>query len=583
SDGLGNFSLVDDGDDTTAPFNSMTFDGLTDFHGVSGNTYDFTETVPTGWQVPSIGCSTGANVTIAGSTLTVRLAEDTHVTCTYTNTNVAPTVSITKTPSTATVPEPGATVTYQLRITNTSAEDVTLYEVDDNRFGSQNTVCGVPRTLTAGQTFTCSFDGPVTGDAGDLHTNTATARVRDADGSTAFATAQATVAVTDVLPTITVSKTATPVTLTEPGGRVTFVVVVDNTSVEPVTVDSVTDSVYNDVTSGTNPRIVASTCATGAVVPAGDQSTCSFTVDIAGNAGFTETNRIEVAVHDDDGNSTTATDTATVTVADAKPVVAVDKTASKGAVRNGETVTYTYVVTTAGAESLLDVKVTDDKCSPVTFGTGDADGDGKLDPGESWTYTCATKLTSTTTNTVAVEAEDDEGNAATASDSATVRVVDPRIAVDKSAEPRSATPGDRVLYTYLVTNPGDAELTQVVVSDDKCSPVTFATGDADGDGALDPGETWRYTCTVTVGPDIGSLTNVGTVTAKDPTGGTVSADDRETISIVLGAVIERPRAGAQGALPRTGQDVGALSLAGAALVALGGVLLACAPRRRPAA
>ncbi|HEX2038487.1 MAG TPA: hypothetical protein VHF47_02020, partial [Acidimicrobiales bacterium] len=47
SDGLGNFSLVDDGDDTTAPFNSMTFDGLTDFHGVSGNTYDFTETVPT--------------------------------------------------------------------------------------------------------------------------------------------------------------------------------------------------------------------------------------------------------------------------------------------------------------------------------------------------------------------------------------------------------------------------------------------------------------------------------------------------------------------------------------------------------
>jgi uncharacterized repeat protein (TIGR01451 family) len=483
SDGLGNFTLVDDGDEATAPFNSMTFDGLTDFFTTSGNTYDFTETVPTGWQAPAAINCTGGTATVTGSTVKVALEEDTHVVCTFTNTNMNPTVAITKTPNVATVPEPGAAVTFQLAITNTSAEDVTLYEVSDSDFGTQATACGVPRTLTAGQTITCSFNGQVSGNAGFVHTNEATARVRDADGATAAATAPATVTVTDVLPTITVSKTAAPTTVPEPGGRVTFTVVMENTSVEAVTVHSLIDSVYGDVSSGANTKIAASTCAVGGSIPAGDDYTCTFTVDIVGKAGFTETNRIEATVHDNDGNDATATDTATVTVTAAAPPV-----------------------------------------------------------------------------------------------------IDPRIAIDKSADPKSATPGDRVVYTYLVTNPGDAVLTKVVVTDDKCAPVTFVSGDADGDGALDVGETWRYTCAVTVGSDITSLTNIGTVTAEDPNGGTVSANDSETITIVLGAVIERPRAAVAQTdlpdLPRTGQDVGALSLAGAALVALGSVLVVCAPRRR---
>ena len=60
--------------------------------------------------------------------------------------------------------------------------------------------------------------------------------------------------------------------------------------------------------------------------------------------------------------------------------------------------------------------------------------------------------------------------------------VDPKIAIDKVANPKSANPGDTVTYTYSVTNPGDSALSDVVVTDDKCSPVTFTGGDTDGDG-----------------------------------------------------------------------------------------------------
>ena len=49
--------------------------------------------------------------------------------------------------------------------------------------------------------------------------------------------------------------------------------------------------------------------------------------------------------------------------------------------------------------SVLNVAVTDDKCSPLAFVGGDTNSDRKLDASETWTYTCTTALTSTTTNT----------------------------------------------------------------------------------------------------------------------------------------------------------------------------------------
>jgi uncharacterized repeat protein (TIGR01451 family) len=56
---------------------------------------------------------------------------------------------------------------------------------------------------------------------------------------------------------------------------------------------------------------------------------------------------------------------------------------------------------------------------------------------------------------------------------------------------------DHVLYTYNVTNPGTIPLVDLNLTDMQswgpdCQPI-YKSGD-DGNGALDPGETWRYEC-----------------------------------------------------------------------------------------
>ena len=57
--------------------------------------------------------------------------------------------------------------------------------------------------------------------------------------------------------------------------------------------------------------------------------------------------------------------------------------------------------------------------------------------------------------------------------------------------------GDHVIYVYNVTNPGTLPLTNLNLTDlqswgPDCQPI-YKSGD-DGNGALDPGETWRYEC-----------------------------------------------------------------------------------------
>lgn len=71
----------------------------------------------------------------------------------------------------------------------------------------------------------------------------------------------------------------------------------------------------------------------------------------------------------------------------------------------GGYVTYTNKVTNPGTVALSNVKVTDNKCGPVTLVSGDANADAKLDVNETWTYTCRTNLTATTMNTVIATGE----------------------------------------------------------------------------------------------------------------------------------------------------------------------------------
>ena len=94
----------------------------------------------------------------------------------------------------------------------------------------------------------------------------------------------AVVTINDVPSAIEVLKTATPDSVDEPGGSVTYSFVVNNLStVDSVTIDSLTDSIYGDLNGQGD-------CSVPQTIAAGGSYSCSITVTVSGNAGDTITN-----------------------------------------------------------------------------------------------------------------------------------------------------------------------------------------------------------------------------------------------------------------------------------------------------
>lgn len=183
-------------------------------------------------------------------------------------------------------------------------------------------------------------------------------------------------------------------------------------------------------------------------------------------------------------------------------------------------VIYRYTVWNSGGQqagqlALTGVTVADDKCSPVVFLSGDLNGNGKLDTDEKWEYRCTATLAKTTTNTSVATGYSDDiyHQAAIATAIATVVVGEPSLQaaivmavgaplppplINIVKVPSRLTPfpfgGGDVTYTYTVTNPGVVAMHDVVVTDDKCSPVSRTSGDTNGNSLLDTSEVWTYAC-----------------------------------------------------------------------------------------
>ncbi|HAX77735.1 MAG TPA: hypothetical protein DCY88_18330, partial [Cyanobacteria bacterium UBA11372] len=96
----------------------------------------------------------------------------------------------------------------------------------------------------------------------------------------------------------------------------------------------------------------------------------------------------------------------------------------------------------------------------------------------------------------------------------------PGFSMVKSANKTVAAFGEKVIYTYDVSNTGASALSNVVVKDDNGTPddgaddftPTYVSGD-NGNGLLDPGEVWKYSATVTPPIDLMGTVNGQTVKA----------------------------------------------------------------------
>ena len=181
------------------------------------------------------------------------------------------------------------------------------------------------------------------------------------------------------------------------------------------------------------------------------------------------------------------------------PLIEVVKVPSPLALPAGPgSVTYTYTLRNIGTVPVTNVTMVDDSCSPANLVSGDINADAKLDMTETWIYRCVTTLSKTHTNTVVATGW---ANNISATDiaSATVvvgaPVVPPLIHVTKVPNPLALPVGGGIVtYTKKITNPGTVSLSNILVTDDKCNPINYISGDVNSDSKLDPNETWEYTC-----------------------------------------------------------------------------------------
>ena len=384
-------------------------------------------------------------------------------------TNVAPSISVEKTAAPSSLPEPGGTFTFTVTVTNTSDETVTITSLNDDVHGDLDGrgSCDIGAVIDGGESYDCSFPGDFTGNAGASETDTVTATAEDDEGTEVSDSDDATVRLTDVKPTIEVTKSAAQLTRPEPGGDFTFNVLVTNTSAEAVTITALSDDIYGNLDG-------EGSCDIGAVLAAnGGTYACAFSGEFLGNAGDFQTDVVTATAVDDDGSSATDDDDATVSLTDVRPTVQVIKTADP------------VVVDEPGGDVTFTVQVRNTSFEPVTLDElvddvhGDLDGRGSCDTGGSIapdaTYTCSFTAEVTgnagdfETDVVTATVSDDDGNSVDDSDDATVTIanIDPSIRVIKDPEPASRLePGGSFRFDVTVINDSNEPVTLISLTDD---------------------------------------------------------------------------------------------------------------------
>jgi uncharacterized repeat protein (TIGR01451 family) len=237
---------------------------------------------------------------------------------------------------------------------------------------------------------------------------------------------------------LSVEKTATPTERPEPGGIFTFDVAVVNNSPVPVTLTSLTDDIYGDLTQVSG-RMTGTTCALPQALPAnGGLYGCSFTADFTGQPGATEIDTVTATGVDSAGTPVEASDSAMVAITDTPSSITLTKTANQTVLPwpGGEVIFTVVVQNTSAVDALRIDTLIDSIYGNITQVGGKVlattcAAPQVLTPGAS--YQCAFTVNLTLaaeatqnlveTNIVTAIGVDDDGQPLQASDDETVTVV----------------------------------------------------------------------------------------------------------------------------------------------------------------
>lgn len=265
------------------------------------------------------------------------------------------TVQVNHTVDPASVPEPGGEVTHTVEVNNTSSVPVSLVDLTDEDLGNLDGIgtCAIGGGIGAGDTYTCSFPRAVTGNnAGGISYDYVVSATVGAGGSSATDSDVASVSISDVPSRLRVIKTASPLAVAAPGGPVTYTVVVRNTSdVDPVTLQAIEDDMYPTLDQEIG-------CEEGRVLQPGEETSCSYTIDVSGSVGDDVTNTVTVEGLDDDGLFPLDTDTATVSITDAFAALSLDVFSNPpNEVEAGSAFEWTMSVANGGPDAARSVRV----------------------------------------------------------------------------------------------------------------------------------------------------------------------------------------------------------------------------------
>lgn len=478
-------------------------------------------------------------------------------------TDAPPTVALSRSATPLTLNEPGGMVVYSVQMTNQSAgESVTLTALNDAPYGNvasggaiQNTTCALPQTLApagqSGASYSCNFSVQVTGAPGP-YTDVLTATLQDDDGNNLTLTKEQLVTIVNTPPAATLNVTPSPAVFPEPGGPVTFAVVVANTSAaEGLTLSELTDSRYGNLTT-TGGAISSTTCQLPqTLAPAGQPNAryeCTFTTSVTGNPGLYP-NTVQATVGDDDGGVLQLARESGVEITDLPASLVVTKRAARTSLPEpGGNMTFTVTVAnTSQIDHVRIDQVVDDHFGVIN-GSCQPALPADLAPQQQIRCVFVAPITGVVgqrhINEVTASGVDDDGNPIADRDQEIVEITDlpARLDIIQVADPANLPePGGNVTFTALIINLSAVDHIRIdqvetnAINEDpfqrsaalavSCTPALPTT--------IKPGE--QLPCRFTkffTGPIGARHTSRVTVTGADDDGLPVQQSGYETIEIV---------------------------------------------------
>ena len=488
--------------------------------------------IPDNWALSSATCSDGTNKvgSLSGTTFTLpasAVGPGAVITCDFRNGQ--PSIGLVKTADTVTRATEGSPVPYTFTVTNTGQTPLRSIAISDLKVA---TVTCDSTTLAIGASTTCTGSHALTQaevDAGTV-VNNASVTATPPSGPVVTATASTTTTI-QTHPAITLAKTAGTPSGNRVGATIDYTFLVTNTGNVTLSDIGITDPLVDPVSCGST------------TLNPGADTTCTkaYSLTQADVDAGTVTNTATVSGTSPAGDSVTALGTVT-TVIPAAPKIRFDKqvVVPAGGAVVGARVDYTFVVTNIGNVSLSGVGVTDSKVSVDCLASG-------LAPGES---------TSCTRPYVVTQADVDSGHVANVATAVGSHGVVPAVPVTDSTDVNTDTGagialvksgalvgagvGDRIDYSFLVTNTGKVTLSSISVADPQLAAVVCPVT------PLAP--TMSMTCTGAYtltqdDVDAGSVVNTATATADTPTGDKVSATGKATSPIIASPGIDLVKSG----------------------------------------